>query len=56
MAQAIINSGIANLDPTSLLYDLYTRLYDGMTKANQVDAPDYTTDPPYEKKKMGQLK
>lgn len=56
MAQAIINSGIANLDPTSLLYDLYTRLYDGMTKANQVDAPDYTTDPPYEKEEDGSIK
>lgn len=55
MAQAIINSAIAQLDPTSLLYDLYTRLYDGMSKANQVDAPDYTTDPPFMKNEDGSV-
>lgn len=46
MAAAQLNFDEAALDKTSGLYDLYSRFYQGMRTANQVDAPDYTTDPP----------
>ena len=46
MAAAQLNFDPSTLDPTSVLYDLYTRLYDGMVAAGQVDVPDVTTNPP----------
>ncbi|MBO6252447.1 MAG: hypothetical protein J6O49_02165, partial [Bacteroidaceae bacterium] len=46
MAAAQLNFDEATLDRTSGLYDLYSRFYQGMRTANQVDAPDYTTNPP----------
>jgi hypothetical protein len=46
MAAAQLNFNEATLDQTSELYDLYSRLYQGMCDANQVDAPDYTVNPP----------
>lgn len=46
MAAAQLNFDPSQLDPTSVLYDLYTRLYNGMVAANQVDAPDFTVNPP----------
>lgn len=53
MAQATLNPAINGLDTTSTLYDLYTRLYDGMTSANNVDAPDFVIDPIYKKNEDG---
>lgn len=53
MAQAILNPAIGAIDSKSLLYDLYTRFYDGMTKNNNTDAPDYMSNPPYEKNEDG---
>ena len=53
MAQAILNPAIGEIDSNSLLYDLYTRFYDGMTKNNNTDAPDYMSNPPYEKNEDG---
>lgn len=53
MAQATLNPAINGLDNTSTLYDLYTRFYDGMTKANSTDAPDFVADPIYEKNEDG---
>lgn len=46
MAEAKLNFNEETLDKTSSLYDLYSRFFQGMTEANKVDAPDYTTDPP----------
>lgn len=53
MAQATLNPAINGLDSTSTLYDLYTRFYDGMTKANNVDTPDFMTDPIFKKNEDG---
>lgn len=46
MAQAQLIFDENTLDKSSPLYDLYSRLYNGMNMANQVDAPDFSTDPP----------
>lgn len=46
MAAAQLNFDENALDKSSGLYDLYNRFYQGMRTANQVDAPDYTTNPP----------
>ncbi len=46
MAEAKLNFNEETLDKKSSLYDLYSRFFQGMTEANKVDAPDYTTDPP----------
>lgn len=56
MAQAIINPAIGNLDPSSTLYDLYTRFYDGMTQANGTDTPEFVIDPIYKKNEDGTYK
>ncbi len=53
MAQATLNPAINELDTTSLLYDLYTRFYDGMTKANSTDAPEFVSSPIYKKNDDG---
>lgn len=53
MAQATLNPAIEGLDNTSTLYDLYTRLYDGITSANSVDTPSFVADPIYEKNEDG---
>ena len=46
MADASLNFDENLLDKESSLYQLYTRLYAGMVAANEVTAPDITTDPP----------
>lgn len=46
MAEAKLNFNEEGLDKESTLYDLYSRFYQGMTDANEVEAPDYSTDPP----------
>lgn len=46
MAEAKLNFTEETLDKKSSLYDLYSRFFQGMTDANKVDAPDYTTNPP----------
>ncbi len=46
MAEAKLNFNEKALDEKSVLYDLYSRLYQGMDEANKVDAPDYASDPP----------
>lgn len=46
MAQPQLNPDLANLDPTSDLYNLYSRFYNGMKEANQYEGPDYVTSPP----------
>mgnify|MGYP006972486810 FL=1 len=46
MAEAKLNFNEDSLDKKSSLYDLYSRFYQGMTEANKVDAPDYSTNPP----------
>lgn len=46
MAEAKLNFNEEALDEKSSLYDLYSRFFQGMTEANKVDAPDYTTNPP----------
>ena len=46
MAEAKLNFNESELDKSSALYNLYSRLYDGMCSANRVDAPDYSTNPP----------
>lgn len=56
MAQATLNPAINGLDTTSTLYDLYTRFYDGMVKANRTDAPAFVTAPVYEKNEDGTYK
>ena len=53
MAAATLNPAIEQLDENTILYDLYTRLYDGMSAANKVDAPDCVTAPPCEKNDDG---
>ena len=53
MAAATLNPAIDKLDESSILYDLYTRLYDGMSAANKVDAPACVTMPPCEKNEDG---
>lgn len=46
MAAARLNFDESQLDTESALYGLYSKLYNGMVAANQVDAPDYVTNPP----------
>ncbi|MDD6104131.1 MAG: hypothetical protein PUB73_05945 [Bacteroidales bacterium] len=46
MAAAQLNFNESQLDTSSALYDLYSRLYNGMVAANQVDAPNYLENPP----------
>ena len=46
MAAAQLNFNPTTLDTSSALYDLYSRLYNGMVAASQVDVPDVTTNPP----------
>lgn len=53
MAQATLNPAIEGLDNTSMLYDLYTRFYDGMTEANSTDTPEFISDPIYKKNEDG---
>lgn len=53
MAQATLNPAIEGLKPSSILYDLYTRFYDGLFTASQVDTPDFVTNPIYKKNADG---
>ncbi len=46
MASAQLNFNEATLDTSSALYELYTRLYNGMVAASQVTPPDLTSNPP----------
>ncbi len=46
MAEAKLNFNEGSLDKKSVLYDLYSRFYQGMDDANKVEAPDYSTNPP----------
>ncbi len=46
MAEASLNFNEDSLDQSSGLYDLYQRFYNGMRAANEVDAPNFTVDPP----------
>lgn len=46
MAEAKLNFNEEELDKESGLYDLYSRFYEGMHEASQVEAPDYYTEPP----------
>lgn len=46
MAEATLNFDESKLDKTSSLYELYSRFYEGMSAANSVDAPDFSTNPP----------
>lgn len=40
MALPVLNPGIANLSPDSAIYNLYTRYYNNMVSANDVDTPN----------------
>lgn len=40
MALPVLNPGIANLSQDSAIYDLYTRYYNNMVAANDVDTPN----------------
>lgn len=46
MADLQLNFDEASLDPSTGLYDLYSRLYEGIKAANQNTPPDYMTNPP----------
>lgn len=46
MAEAKLNFDESLLDTSSGIYDLYSRLYEGMRVANTVDAPISTDNPP----------
>lgn len=46
MAEAKLNFNEEALDKKSVLYDLYSRFYQGMDDANKVDSPDYANNPP----------
>lgn len=46
MAEAKLNFDESALEQDSALYKLYDKLYKGMVAANEVDAPDFSTDPP----------
>lgn len=46
MAQASLNFNEEALNKKSALYDLYSRLYNGMVAASTVTPPDVTTNPP----------
>jgi hypothetical protein len=41
MALPVLNPGIANLSQDSAIYDLYTRYYNNMVAANDVDTPSF---------------
>ena len=56
MSEAKLNFNPDTLDHSSALYDLYSRLYQGMHDANEVDAPDFTSNPPYLKNSDGSVK
>ncbi len=46
MASPSLNFDEATISEQSLLYELYTKLYNGMVVANSVDSPSYDEDPP----------
>lgn len=46
MAEAKLNFDESTLDKQSGIYELYSRLYEGMRVANTVDAPSFTENPP----------
>lgn len=46
MAEAQLNFNEETLDKESGLYNLYSRLYEGMRAANDCTPPDFTTNPP----------
>lgn len=56
MSEAKLNFNPDALDKTSALYDLYSRLYQGMHEANEVEAPDFTSAPPYLTNEDGSVK
>lgn len=56
MSEAKLNFNPDTLDHSSALYDLYSRLYQGMHDANEVDAPDFTSNPPYLTNSDGSVK
>ena len=46
MAEPTLNFDELTLEQSAGVYDLYSRLYEGMRAANQVTPPDYITNPP----------
>lgn len=46
MAEPTLNFNESTLEQSTGVYDLYSRLYEGMRAANQVTPPDYVTNPP----------
>ncbi|NDV63943.1 hypothetical protein [Bacteroides sp. 224] len=46
MAEATLIFDENSLDKKTSLYELYSRLFEGMRTANTVDAPDFTDNPP----------
>ena len=52
MAAPVLNPGIAQLDTSSALYELYTRFYTNSVQANGVDSPDLYVGKESEKKSI----
>lgn len=46
MAEVQLNFNESTLEKTSTLYDLYSRLYEGMRLANAISAPNFLENPP----------
>lgn len=50
---AVLNPGIASIEKGSMMDQLYTGFVDMVNRANNVEAPDFTTDPPMKKDAQG---
>lgn len=53
MAEAVLNPLIETMDKSSKEYELFNLLLDAAERANSVDAPDFTTNPPMKKDGSG---
>lgn len=53
MKEAVLNPKIEELDKGSMTYGLYQSLVDTIERANSVDAPDFTENPPMKKDAQG---
>lgn len=53
MSEAVLNPLIESLDKDSKLYELYQSFKDMIDRANSVDAPDFTENPPMKLDKEG---
>ena len=53
MKEATLNPLIATMDTSSMEYSLYIGIVDMINRANSVESPDFTANPPIKKDENG---